>query len=116
MAMREELLGIENALAGGRGDEYRTHLAEDAVVIIPGQALSKDDTVAAMDQSPGWDEFSINEPRVLEVGDDGAVLTYRFAGRRGDDETYEALMSSAYSKGNGAWKLVLHQQTPLEGA
>jgi hypothetical protein len=116
MSVREELLGIENALAGGGGDEYREHLAEEAVVIVPAQALSKDDTVAAMEQSPGWDEFSITEPRILEVGDEGAVLTYQFTGRRGDGQAYVALMSSAYSRSNGAWKLVLHQQTPLEGA
>jgi hypothetical protein len=115
MGVREELLGIENALAGGGGDDYREHLAEDAVVIIPAQALSKDDTVAAMEQSPGWDEFSITEPRLLDLGDEGAVLTYQFSGRREGDRPYEALMSSAYSKENGSWKLVLHQQTPLDG-
>lgn len=115
MGLMEELLGIENALADGGADQYRMHLAEDAVVIIPSEALSKDDTVAAREQGPGWDEFSMNEPRLLEIGDDGAVLTYRFTGRRGEEQSYEALMTSAYSRNEGSWKLVLHQQTPVEG-
>jgi len=116
VALMEELLGIENALAGGSGDQYHRHLDDDAVVIIPGQALSKEDTVAAMQESPGWDEFSITEPHLLELGDDGALLTYRFTGRRGDEQGYEALMSRAYSRSDGAWKLVLHQQTPVQDA
>ena len=109
----DELLEIEHTLAVGGGDEYREHLADDAVVIIPAQALDKPETVEAMDRSPGWDEVEISEPHVREIGDAGAVLTYRFRGRRGADHAYGALMSSAYSKDDGSWKLVLHQQTPL---
>jgi hypothetical protein len=41
----EELLEIEHALAAGGGDEYREHLADDAVVIVPAQALDKRATV-----------------------------------------------------------------------
>ncbi|HEY1238674.1 MAG TPA: nuclear transport factor 2 family protein [Solirubrobacterales bacterium] len=109
----DELLEIEHTLAVGGGDEYREHLADDAVVIIPAQALDKQETVAAMERSPGWDEVEISDPEVREVGDGGAVLTYRFRGQRGEDQAYGALMSSAYSKDDGGWKLVLHQQTPL---
>ncbi len=36
------------------------------------------------------------------------------AGRALDLE-YEALLSSAYAREESAWKLVLHQQTPLSG-
>jgi hypothetical protein len=109
----EELLEIERALASGGGDEYREHLADDAVVIVPAQTLDKQETVDAMDRSPGWDEVEISEPEIREVGEGGAVLTYRFLGRRSGDHAYGALMSSAYSKDDGSWKLVLHQQTPL---
>lgn len=116
MGLMEELLGIENALAGGSADEYRSYLVDHAVVIIPSEALSKGDTVAAMEQSPGWDEYAITEPRLLELGEDGGVLTYRFTGRRDDEQVYEALMSSAYSRADGDWKLALHQQTPITGA
>ena len=59
MTDEQELLEIEHTLATGGADEYREHLAEDAIVIIPAQALD------------------------------------------------------TYSKDEGSWKLVLHQQTPL---
>ena len=113
MTAEQELLEIEHALATGGGDEYREHLADDAIVIIPAQALDKGETVAAMERSPGWDEVEISEPHVRQIRDDAAVLTYSFRGRRGTDQAYGALMSSAYARDNGTWKLVLHQQTPL---
>ncbi len=113
MTDEQELLEIEHALATGGGDEYREHLADDAIVIIPAEALDKSETVAAMERSPGWDEVEISQTHLRQVGDGGAVLTYSFRGRRGDDQAYGALMSSAYSKDDGTWKLVLHQQTPL---
>ncbi len=114
--VREELLEIEHELAAGGGDEYRARLVDDAVVIIPGQALDRDQTAAAMDASPGWDEFRITDARVLELAPGAATLTYRFDGRRGEGEAYSALMSSTYSLTGAGWKLVLHQQTPIEPA
>ncbi len=114
MNIEEELLAIEHELAAGRGDEYRRRLADSAVVIIPGQALDKDQTAAAMDASPGWDEFGIVDARVLELDRNAAVLTYRFDGRRRAGDSYSALMSSAYSLTDDGWRLVLHQQTPIE--
>lgn len=113
MDLKETLLRIEHELARGRGDEYRRHLDDAAVVIVPGQALDKDATVQALDASPGWDEVTIDEARLLEMGEGCAALTYRFGGRRGVDSSYVALMTSVYARRGDEWKLVLHQQTPL---
>jgi hypothetical protein len=114
MSISEQLLAIERELADGAGDAYRRHLRDDAVVIVPGQALTKDTTAAAMDDSPGWDEFTISDERVLELAGAAALLTYRFSGRRGEGFSYSALMSSVYERRDGdTWQLVLHQQTPL---
>jgi hypothetical protein len=109
----QALLAIEHELAAGDGDTYRRYLAEEAVVIVPGQVLTRDETIAAMDASPGWDDFSIEGERVLPLGDAAALLTYRFRGRRGE-ASYEAELSSVYVGGpDGPWKLAFHQQTPL---
>jgi Domain of unknown function (DUF4440) len=114
MDLRQTLIDMEHRLAGGSGVEYREHLAEGAVVIVPGQALDKEETIQAMEASPGWDEYSIEAPVLREVGTGVAILSYRFRGRRGDDILYEALMSSTYTCGDdGKWRLLLHQQTPL---
>jgi len=108
----EDLLRIERELAPGDADAYRRHLAPEAVVVVPGAALDRDACVAAIEQAPTWDEWTIDDPRALPLGADAAVLTYRWRSRRGD-QAYAALMSSAYARRDGAWRLVLHQQTPL---
>lgn len=116
LAPGEELLRIEHELARGDGSTYERHLAEAAVVVIPGDVLDKPATVEAMDASPGWDEVSIGEETVRELGTDAALLTYLFRGRRGEDH-YAATLSSAYVRdGDGGWKLAFHQQTPLPQA
>jgi Domain of unknown function (DUF4440) len=112
-ALARELLEIERELAAGDGGVYDRHLADGAIVIVPGQTLDKAATVTAMDASPGWEEFSIEGERVLPVGDGTALLTYRFHGRRGASE-YEAVLSSAYVREGDDWKLAFHQQTPVE--
>jgi uncharacterized protein DUF4440 len=108
----EQLLRIEHELARGDGATYEQHLAEGALVVIPGDILDRAAAVEAMDASPGWDEVSIGEEAVRELGPDTALLTYRFRGRRGQDH-YAATLSSAYVRdGEGCWKLAFHQQTP----
>jgi hypothetical protein len=90
--MKDELLRIEHELGTGDGDAC----------------------IAAMDQSPGWEETEISDARVVELGPDAAALTYRWRSRRGD-ATYEAAMSSVYVRREGRWQLALHQQTPDSG-
>ena len=113
MSIEQELPEIEHELAAGSDYEYRERLAEDAVVIVPGRALTKAETVAAMRESPGWDAFRIADPQVIRSGPDVVGVTYRFEGTRDAEYGYAALMSSVYSRAGGDWKLVLHQQTPI---
>ena len=60
MADLEKLIGLERDLAAGGGEEYRRALSKDAVVIVPGATMGKEETIAAMEESEGWDEFSID--------------------------------------------------------
>lgn len=111
--LRQHLLELERALGGGTGDTYREHLTDDAVVVVPGAAITREQCAFAIDSTPGWDEFEISDDRLLQPTDDTAILTYRWRSQRGDF-VYESLMSSVYARqADGAWKLVLHQQTPV---
>ena len=102
---------IERELAAGAGDTYRRHLADEAVVVVPGAVLDRAQCVAAMDESPGWDDWEITDARVIELGPESAVLTYRWRSARGES-AYSAVLTSVYARRDGAWKLVVHQQTP----
>ncbi len=109
--LHDELLRIEHELGAGPGDAYRRHLADDAVVVVPGAVLDREACAAAIDESPGWEEREISDARTIELAPDSAVLTYRWRSRRGAT-TYRAVMSSVYARRDGQWRLVLHQQTP----
>ena len=112
MDLQETLLGYERELSRGDGDAYRRLLADDAVVIVPGATLDKPSTAAAIDDSPGWDSVEMHEPQLLRPTEDVAILTYRFAGQRRPDASYEAQLTSVYTGAGGQWRLVLHQHTP----
>ncbi|MBO3086470.1 nuclear transport factor 2 family protein [Cellulomonas fengjieae] len=111
MAVVDELMAIENDLALGRGAQYERVLHDDALVVVPGAVLTKDECVRAMDASPGWDEVDLGEPRLVESRATATVV-YPFVGTRGS-RTYRAVLSSTYTRGpDGRWRLLVHQQTP----
>ena len=112
MADLEKLIGLERDLAAGGGEEYRRALSKDAVVIVPGATMGKEETIAAMEESEGWDEFSIESPSLLELGSGATAVSYRFSGRRGELD-YSATLTSVYVEGTTGPELKLHQQTPL---
>jgi hypothetical protein len=113
VSLKDDLYELERELGSGDGDTYRRHLIDEAVVVVPGQVLNKQQTVEAMDATAGWDDFSFDDERFVELADGAALLNYRFQGRRGEDFTYTALMGSVYVREGGAWKMAFHQQTPL---
>jgi hypothetical protein len=113
MSLAQTLFALERELANGDGDTYQRLLTDAAVIVIPGMTMDKAQTVAAMNESPGWDAVAFADENVTELNAEAALLTYRFAGRRGDDFQYRALMASVYVRRNGDWRLAFHQQTPL---
>ncbi len=49
---------------------------------------------------------------LVEFSDQAAAVVYRVVAHHGGAEPYRALISSTYVRADGAWRLVLHQQTP----
>lgn len=120
----DELIDLERrawqALAtdGAAGPFYDEVLDEHPLILLPG-GLVMDDRAAIVESMSGapWGSYELEDFRVVsmssdhDVEGDAAVVTYRARARRGDHD-YEALMSSAYVRRHGTWRLVLHQQTP----
>lgn len=92
---------------------YEQVLADDVLMLLPGGMVIRDraQVVDSMRGAP-WDAFELADERVLELADDAAAVTYRATARRGGDD-YEALFNSTYVRVDGAWRLALHQQTPV---
>jgi ketosteroid isomerase-like protein len=119
MDIAQVLLAIEEELwrAAGARDRYAAHLAADAVHIFPGWGVADRQAVLAgvADAQP-WQSFQIADPEVIRLSDEAAALVYRARARRGAEAPYEAAITSVYRREGTAWKLVLHQQTPLSTA
>src|SRR3954466_5716211 len=94
-SLRDTLLTIERTLGGGTGDAYREHLTDDAVVVVPGAAISREQCAFAIDATPGWDDFTITDDCVIELTPVSELFAYRCHSSRGDD-AYHGLMSSVY--------------------
>lgn len=116
--VRDELLALETAgweaLHQGAGRRfYAGVLTPDAVMLLPQVGLLRHDAaLEGMDGQP-WSWFQIRNPQVVVLDAEAAVLTYRVQARRDFQPEYQALIASTYVRRDGAWRLALHQQTPM---
>ncbi len=119
MATHEDLLELERAgwrALSGDGDAagfYAEVLARQVLMLLPG-GLVIDDRNDAIDAMRGaaWTSFELSDERVHRLTETSAVVAYRASAHRGDDE-YTALFNSTYVLDQGAWRLAVHQQTPI---
>ena len=82
-------------------------------MLLPGGMVidSRAEVINSMRGAP-WTSFELSDERVVDLGASSAVVAYRATARRGDDE-YTALFTSTYVRDGDAWRLALHQQTPV---
>jgi hypothetical protein len=116
MSLKDDLLSIEHELWTGDAEAYRQNLDRDCLIAFTEMAgVSKRDEVAGtVEGTPRWRDIDIEVEGVLQPTDDVALLTYRARAVRGENERYGALISSGYVRRDGAWKMMFHQQTPLD--
>ena len=83
-------------------------MTEDGVMVLAnGMVMTREDVVASLAEAPTWDDYSIDDVRVVGVGDGAASLVYRGTARRegagplhrGDDEHVRAHSGRA-----GGWR------------
>jgi len=91
---------------------YAEVLSDDAKMVFPDTVLTRQESLSAIAGAAPWSSFSLEDVHVLAVGAEGGIITYRAVATRAGAFTYDALMTSVYAKRDGAWRLVLHQQTP----
>ncbi len=114
--LTNELMALERGFweAATDRDFFREHLADEAVMVFPYG-------VGAMDKAmvlytiradvEAWTSLEFTEEQVVRLGDDAAVITYKVAAGRSDDEPFKAFISSTYVRRDGNWLLAFHQQT-----
>lgn len=117
MSVESSLIAIEEKLWTGGPDAYREHVAEECLLAFTGMAgvSSREEIAGTVEGGPRWRDLEMDVKGVVQPGEDVAILTYEASAVRGESDSYRALVSSGYARKDGAWKLVFHQQTPLEG-
>jgi hypothetical protein len=101
------------ALCGPDGAAfYDEVMADDGLMVFPGTILDRDASLAAIASAAPWASFELIDVQAVELSADAGLVTYRAVAQRPGRPPYEALMTSVYSRREGAWRLVLHQQTP----
>jgi hypothetical protein len=115
MTTSDELLAIERSLWIDGPDAYDRHLDAECLIAFTGMAglFTRDEVAATVADSPRWRNLEIDVQALVEPTADVAILTYRAAAVRGEDESYRALVSSGYVRRDGSWRLTFHQQTPV---
>ncbi|KII00502.1 hypothetical protein LP52_01400 [Streptomonospora alba] len=118
--LQGELLELEHrgwrSLCDGTGADFYGSLmtADGLMVLAHGQAFDRATVVASLNEAPTWSGYEIDDVRLVAVGPDEAALVYRARAHRGSaDSEFVALMSSVYTRRDGAWRLALYQQTPV---
>lgn len=109
----EEEDGWKALSTTGGAAYYREHVTDDGIMVFPDMVLSNDACIAAIERATPRAWFRIEEPRVMRLTEDSAVVTYRASAQRDAQPQDTALMSSVYVRRDGAWKLAFRQQTPL---
>ena len=110
--LRTEREGWAALSAGKGGSYYRSHLTDDALMVLPIGVMDHDTAISAMESAPPWSSFEITDHRAVALTPDSGVLTYRVTARRDGQPPYEALIGSTFVRRGGSWQLAFHQQTP----
>jgi len=116
----EELLELERAgwqsLCEASGDKfYGTIMTDDALMVLAnGAIMDRAAVTAALGQSPPWQRYEIEDPRVVSIDGDCAALVYVGTGYREGGDPFVGAMSSVYHRTADGWRLTLYQQTAVQ--
>lgn len=112
-----ERLGWQSLCDGTGSAFYEALMTEEGLMVLAdGMTMGRDQVAAALQSAPPWASFSIDDPKVVSVGDGVAILVYLGTGFRTGGDAFRAVMSSTYVKQAAGWRLALYQQTPVSSA
>lgn len=116
MSIDQDLLALEKGFWTEGADYYREHVDEACLLAFTEMAgLHSNEEIASMNPGAGnWSDVTLQERGLVELSDRTVILTYEVNAKRKSGEPYRAVVSTAYVKRDGDWKMAFHQQTPLD--
>ncbi|MGP4024136.1 nuclear transport factor 2 family protein [Actinomadura sp. 3N407] len=120
MSIENELHELEEkgwaAISVGNGAFYRGLVTGRTICVEPDGLQTGHELADDIDanKSP-FDDYTLEDVKVLSLGGESALITYRATVRLSEaDFSFQLYMTSVYERGEGDWKLVFHQQTPVK--
>ena len=110
--LHEEQAGWQAILAGRGGEYYRRTMTRDALLILPGRVITRDQVMAAFAAAAPVDSYQLREPAVIRINDHAGILVYRLVAHRGETTT-EVNAATTYVFADGGWCVAAHQQTAI---
>jgi hypothetical protein len=84
------------------------------MVLAHGEVFDRRAVIDSLNEAPPWRTYDITDERLIALSDDHGILVYTGrAYRDGNEPAFIALMSSVYTRRDGAWRLAHYQQTPV---
>ncbi|WP_160382068.1 nuclear transport factor 2 family protein [Pseudooceanicola pacificus] len=109
-----KLWDIEELLWTGGTDALRNRLAPACLMSFPGTGVLEGEAILdSLKDAPRWQQVAMDS-RHLARTDGLAVLCYTASALRDGDAPYRAMCSSTWARTGDGWRLVQHQQTPLD--
>jgi len=110
--LHEEQEGWQAIRAGRGGDYYRRTMTRDALLILPGRVITRDEVIAAFAAAAPIDSYQLRQPAVIRLNDHAGILVYRLEATRGEVTT-EVNAATTYVFADGGWCIAAHQQTAI---
>jgi hypothetical protein len=117
MTLADELYDIEEGFWLEGREHFLSHLDSQVLLAFPqtGQmhgVFTRDEVAATATPDNRWRNLAMRDRQLLEWNE-VAIISYRAEVFRADGAPYAALVSSAYVRRNGEWKLAFHQHSPV---
>jgi hypothetical protein len=113
--MDDDVWRLEELLWIGTLGEFKqaTHPACTMAFAAPVGIMTGAEILQSLQGVPRWTSVTMRERQESRPADGVVVLAYEAEGEREGDPPYCAICTSTYARGDGVWRLVQHQQTPL---
>ncbi len=114
----QDLLEVETtvwqALCDGDAAADLAMLTADFLGVYPSGFAGRADHAGQLDQGPSVAEYALQDARILTIGPDAALLSYRAGFRRpGAQDWSEMYVSSLWERGADGWRNRFSQDTPV---
>ncbi len=110
----ERIWEFERGLWTGGAECYRERIDDECVMVLPAPpfVMSGNEAIAAVSDTPRWEEVDFDHQRVMRPQEGLIVIAYAARARRQGGEDYQAYCTSTLRRlSHDEWRVVQHQQT-----